>query len=192
MCYRTQKTTDSQIFSINKPSASTDNFHEQKLTQNIKNENNRKTECIDLIKQLNKDISPKEFGNQTLSILSQHYNITQGILYKAQEPYLSILSTFAYHEDENKSFEFGQGLAGQVAKAQRIVNIQSIPAGYIKIISGLGESTPTNLLVCPLIVDGKTIGVLEVAAFEEFSKEDENNFEIIASELTNILHTANG
>ena len=71
------------------------------------------------------------------------------------------------------------------------VNIKQIPSGYIKAISGLGEATPSNLLICPLIQSGETRGVIELATFKEFSKEEENYFttlgEIINEKLSHLI-----
>src|SRR5205823_3261792 len=44
-----------------------------------------------------------------------------------------------------------------------------IPEGYIKISSGLGEGTPTNLAVMPILFEDQVLGVVELASFSRFT-----------------------
>ena len=161
----------------------------QKETENLQTILETTLSSIDA---LNIDkLGKKVFGEQLLSELADKFRITQGILYEidSEESKLCLLSSYAYYKKDSNTLEFGEGLAGQVAKAKRIVNIQSIPSGYIKTVSGLGESTPTNLLICPLLVEGETIGILELASFEEFSKETEHQFSLITQNISKKLNS---
>src|ERR1700722_17766776 len=63
----------------------------------------------------------------------------------------------------------GQSLIGQVAKSKRLVVVDEIPQGYIKITSGLGEAPPANLVVFPLLFEGEVLGVVELASFSRFT-----------------------
>ena len=83
---------------------------------------------------------------------------------------IELFAGYAYYLPESKilTYEFGEGLAGQVAKDGRLVNISSIPEGYISVISGLGKSSPTNLILVPVKNEQeKVLGVIEIASFSQ-------------------------
>ncbi|MFD2421217.1 HAMP domain-containing protein [Amycolatopsis pigmentata] len=65
--------------------------------------------------------------------------------------------------------EFGQSLVGQAARGQRPIVVDRTPPGYVKISSSLGESPSASLIVLPVVFDGRTLGVLEIAAFTPFN-----------------------
>jgi len=66
------------------------------------------------------------------------------------------------------SFGLGEGLIGQAAMDQRIFLIDNLPEEHFKVSSGLGKSSPRNLLVAPILVDGRVEAVVEIAAFQPF------------------------
>lgn len=74
-------------------------------------------------------------------------------------------------ESQRPTFEFGEGLVGQVAVEQNPINLDDIPEGYIKIISGLGSASPTHVLICPVKYGEELCGVVEIASFTKFSKQ---------------------
>jgi hypothetical protein len=47
------------------------------------------------------------------------------------------------------------------------MKITDIPDGYITVLSGLGSSSPSNLLIMPVINENETIGIAELAFFRE-------------------------
>ncbi len=89
--------------------------------------------------------------------------------------YIEMLSSFAYSIPESKKikYEFGEGLAGQVAKEGKKINISDVPDGYISIISGLGKSSPRHLTILPVKDNETVVGVVEIASFKEITSSDE-------------------
>lgn len=74
-------------------------------------------------------------------------------------------------ESQRPTFEFGEGLVGQVAVEQKSIRLDDIPEGYIKIISGLGSASPTHVLLCPVKYGEDLCGVVEIASFTKFSDQ---------------------
>lgn len=70
--------------------------------------------------------------------------------------------------DPKASFKLGEGLIGQAALDKRIFLIDHLPEEHMKITSGLGESLPRNLLVAPVLYEGKVEAVVEFAALQPF------------------------
>lgn len=151
---------------------------------------NNETELKDAISFMpTNNYTFNEISALVLETISKQYEITQGIVYKVDNDSkkLHFSAGYAYYKKESDTYEFGEGLAGQVAKAQRIVNIQSIPAGYIKTVSGLGESIPSHLLIIPVINNSNTLAVIELASFKEFNKDSETQFEHLAEIISEKL-----
>jgi two-component system, chemotaxis family, sensor kinase CheA len=69
------------------------------------------------------------------------------------------------------SFRLGEGLIGQAALDKRIFLIDKLPEEHFKVATGLGESSPRNLLVAPILVDGRVEAVVEFAAFRPFKAQ---------------------
>jgi len=72
-------------------------------------------------------------------------------------------------KDAPIQYQIGQSLIGQVAKSKRPIVVDNIPPGYIKISSGLGEASPSNLAIMPLMFEDQVLGVMELASFTRFT-----------------------
>ncbi|MGC7094770.1 HAMP domain-containing protein [Amycolatopsis lurida] len=66
-------------------------------------------------------------------------------------------------------FRFGESLVGQAARSRRTIAVDEMPAGFIAISSGLGQTAPTNLLVLPIVVEDQVLGVIELASVHRFT-----------------------
>ncbi|WP_284742209.1 HAMP domain-containing protein [Amycolatopsis sp. RTGN1] len=66
-------------------------------------------------------------------------------------------------------FAIGESLIGQAAVDHRTILVQDAPPEYALVSSGLGSSSPVNLIVLPVLFQGEVLGVLELASVNEFS-----------------------
>jgi signal transduction histidine kinase/CheY-like chemotaxis protein/HAMP domain-containing protein len=87
------------------------------------------------------------------------------------ETSLRLIAGYGLRADKDAPMQYriGQSLIGQVAKSKRLVVVDEIPPGYIRISSGLGEAPPANLVVFPLLFEGEVLGVVELASFSKFT-----------------------
>ena len=87
------------------------------------------------------------------------------------ETRLRLIAGYGLRADKDAPIQYriGQSLIGQVAKSKRLIVVDDIPQGYIKITSGLGEAPPANLVVLPLLFEGEVLGVVELASFSRFT-----------------------
>lgn len=114
-----------------------------------------------------------------LARLCMKLEASQGIYYNVkkekQKRFIEMQTSFAFSlpESETLTYEFGEGLAGQVAKEGKKINISNIPDGYIKIISGLGYASPSHLLIYPVKDGENVVAVAEIASFKEITEKDE-------------------
>ncbi|HEX3902639.1 MAG TPA: HAMP domain-containing protein [Polyangia bacterium] len=86
-------------------------------------------------------------------------------------PFLKLTSTYAYRERKGvgNRFKAGEGLVGQCALEKKTILLTRVPADYIQINSGLGEATPLNIIVLPVLFEGEIKAVIELASFHPFS-----------------------
>lgn len=123
--------------------------------------------------------SPEKILESALRVVCKQLEASQGAVYVAAQSgklrFVELRASFAYMKPESQGvrFELGEGLPGQVAKEGLLVNLKSVPDGYIKILSGLGKASPTNLLLIPVMAKDKIVGVVEIASFTTFAKKHE-------------------
>src|SRR5688572_19237521 len=88
---------------------------------------------------------------------------------------LKLLASYAARKRKSMATEFqlGEGLVGHCAVEKKILIIKDPPSNYVKINSGLGEATPTNIVVLPVLFEGQIKAVIELASFTPFN---ENQF----------------
>lgn len=116
---------------------------------------------------------------QVLTLICNELNASAAIIYGAdysREVYrLHWVASYAYYipDSEAKVYEFGEGLAGQVARSEVKMYLDKVPSDALQIKSGLGKSSPSKLLFLPLHYQGKLAGVLELGTFKSFSDEEQ-------------------
>ncbi len=113
---------------------------------------------------------PEKYFDQLLINLSKAIAIVQGVAYtlNRQTQTYSMVSTYAFYTtDTSRTFAIGEGIPGQVAKDKKLLFINDVPEGYIKIVSGLGTSSPKYMGVIPVIHGDETIALLEISTFEK-------------------------
>ncbi len=129
-----------------------------------------------------------------LSALCKELKAGLGALYltrtEIDAEYLEFSVGYAIHQTQKKSSRilFGEGLTGQAALSKESILIKDINDKNIKIYSGLGVATPTNILIVPLIKDDSVLGVLEIAGFNNFSIDTKTQLESIASIISEKLN----
>src|SRR5690606_27437295 len=69
-------------------------------------------------------------------------------------------------------FGLGESLVGQAGLEQKLMVVEDLPSGYATVSSGLGEAVPVQVLLAPLILNGRLLGILELMAFRPFRAED--------------------
>ena len=115
-------------------------------------------------------------GNRILSELAPLVNAQHGLFYMVEqlddEFVMKLLASYAYKERKHLSnvFRSGEGLIGQVAMEKKRILIGEVPDNYVKINSGLGEGTPLNLVVLPVLFEGELQAIIELASFNRFNE----------------------
>ncbi|MGH8001740.1 MAG: response regulator, partial [Brasilonema sp.] len=102
-----------------------------------------------------------------------------------------LLSSYAYRERKHLAnrFHLGEGLVGQCALEKERILLTEVPQDYIKISSGLGEATPLNVVVLPVLFEGQVTAVVELASFRRFSEIHLSFFDQLTESIAIVLNT---
>ncbi|MEE1825569.1 HAMP domain-containing protein [Streptomyces sp. BE20] len=83
---------------------------------------------------------------------------------------LNLIGSYAFPAGSTPTrFRLGESFVGQAARSRRTIAVDSLPAGYVTISSGLGRAEPASLIVLPIVVEGQVLGVIELAAVRDFT-----------------------
>ncbi|MGB3266393.1 MAG: HAMP domain-containing protein [Microcoleus sp.] len=107
------------------------------------------------------------------------------------DPFLKLLSTYAYRERKQlgNRFSLGEGLVGQCALEKERILLTEVPDNYVKISSGLGEATPLNIVVLPVLFEGQVTAVIELASFRRFSEVHLTFLDQLTESIAIVLNT---
>lgn len=106
---------------------------------------------------------------------------------------LVIEMTACYAYDRRKYLQKtilpNEGLVGRCYVEQKTIFMRQVPQSYIKVTSGLGEENPSRILIVPLKTSSSTLGVIELASFNEYTKHQVEFIEKIAANIAITLST---
>lgn len=112
--------------------------------------------------------------DQVIGKLVEYLKVNQGGIFIAEgaqedDLHLALKSHYAYQRKKfyEKRIEIGQGLIGQAYLEKDKIYMTDLPQHYIYISSGLGEATPSSILIVPLVYNDRVEGVIELASFHE-------------------------
>ena len=112
-------------------------------------------------------------GQMLLSELAPLVNAHQGTVYHLAEIEgnleLKLLSAYAESSDVRGTIQLGEGLAGQCALEKKRILLSNVPAEFVSISSSLGQAQRVSVVVLPVLFEGQTKAVIELATIQNFS-----------------------
>ncbi len=136
----------------------------------------------------------EEMSKEIITYITEYLKGQVGALYlfnnETKTLDLSASYAFSKRKGVSNSYAIGEGLVGQCAREQEIIQISPVPENYIRVTSGLGETSPNSIVVAPITFEEELIGVIEIATLKVFN---ENSIEYITNSLKSIgisLHSA--
>jgi HAMP domain-containing protein len=103
----------------------------------------------------------KTVAQMVLSELAPLVDAQQGVFYVNNsdngESVMRLLGGYAFNKRKNLANEFapGESLVGQCMLEKERILVTNVPAGYVHVKSGLGEASPKNILVLPVLFEGE-------------------------------------
>jgi len=113
-------------------------------------------------------------GQMLLSELAFIVNAQQGVIYQLETEEsggMRQLSAFADDGEHGhpQHLRLGEGLIGQCAIEKRRILITEVPESAISIRSGLLKAIPRNIIVLPVLFEGRVKAVIELASLSAFT-----------------------
>ncbi|MEY2591390.1 MAG: hypothetical protein QOJ67_3374 [Acidimicrobiaceae bacterium] len=138
-----------------------------------------------------------EVSSMILSELAPLVSAQHGVFYAMTspsdpgEPMLHLQAGYGYEERKrlSTSFRLGEGLVGQCAKEKKRILLTDVPGDYVRINSGLGASSPLNIIVLPILFEGTVRAVVELASFSAFSITHQAFLDQITESIGLVLST---
>jgi len=119
---------------------------------------------------------------EIICFLVRYTDANQGCFYTKEldsegKEQLVLKGTFAFNRKKfvEGTIPPGHGLLGQALRDKETLYMTDVPKNYVKITSGLGEASPTAVIIVPLMSGEEAVGGLELAFFRKL-QEFEINF----------------
>jgi HAMP domain-containing protein/two-component sensor histidine kinase/putative methionine-R-sulfoxide reductase with GAF domain len=113
-------------------------------------------------------------GQMLLSELSPLVRANQGAIYHLggteESRELRLLSTYAHTGQPIDTIRLGEGLVGQCAVEKKRILLDDVPPGFIAVSSSLGEAPRVSIVVLPILFEGETKAVIELATVHRFAE----------------------
>jgi signal transduction histidine kinase/HAMP domain-containing protein/ActR/RegA family two-component response regulator len=118
----------------------------------------------------------------------------QGAFYLADSPDGQVrlrraASYGAESMQDDRVFHAGEGLIGQAVVEKKPIRIQHVPPEHLRVRSGLGVSTPADLVVLPVLFEEQVLGVIELASFSPFNEVHTGFLEQLVETIGVVLNT---
>ena len=131
-------------------------------------------------------------GHMLLSEVAPLVGAHQGSMYQMsgdEDRSLRLLAGFATPKDQIERLKIGEGLVGQCALERQRILLSDVPAHYSPIMSSLGKAAPMNIVVLPVLFEGETKAVIELASLQTFSSAHITFLEQLTQSIGVVLNT---
>jgi len=136
----------------------------------------------------------ESLSRSVLEFLARYLDVAVAALYvRKEDGRLQRVAAYGLTHDSGEagqSLDSDQGLVGQAALENRVLQLDDLPASYLKVSSGLGQGSARHVLVVPVHNDGLVNGVVELGFLRALAPRDLEFVTMIASNIGNSLHAA--
>ncbi len=111
-------------------------------------------------------------GQMLLSELAPLVQAHQGSVYHVTDTSeMALLSSYAQTGELRLAprISLGEGLVGQCAVEKKRILLSDVPSDFVTISSSLGRSFRVSVIVLPVLFEGQTKAVIELASLQSFS-----------------------
>jgi ligand-binding sensor protein len=140
----------------------------------------RKTELSEAGLQMQQAQRVDELLRCYFNAAHRMFGALQGVAYlvdRADPDIMNLAGSYACADQPPAQLALGEGLLGQCAVEKRSQIIDTAMAGFAAIRSGLGETAPASLLLAPLMLHDRFLGVVEVALLHRPESAEQAQFE---------------
>ena len=136
----------------------------------------------------------ESLGRSVLEFVARYLGVAVAALYVREDNGdLRRVAGYGFSaEDEAKGHTFysAEGMVGQAALSNEVMQLDDLPENYLKIVSGLGKGSPRHVLLIPVHNDGQVNGVVELGFLRALGARDLEFVNMIANNIGNSIHAA--
>ena len=105
-------------------------------------------------------------ARNVITYLCKYIGARVGAVYLVEggQSELRLVGSYAFLSRKNvqTKIKVGEGLVGQAAFERETIVLTDVPEDYVRVVSGLGEDKPRNIVVIPFEFEGELQGVMEL------------------------------
>ena len=132
--------------------------------------------------------SKKDVPQRVLNEICNRVGAGQGAIYTNRNGLLELTQGYALGYDrQSASYNIGEGIVGRVAAEGWRLCLDRVPDGYITVFSGLGNSSPTQLVLTPVKSNEEVKGVIEIACFQPLNEQTLNHIDECAGAIATAI-----
>ncbi|WP_437880112.1 response regulator [Pseudomonas sp. LRF_L74] len=128
-----------------------------------------------------------ELGRNMLEFLAARLGMVVGGAYvRENHGGLQRIAAYGFSREmalAEQSFYNAEGLVGQAAQERRMLVLDRLPAGYLKVNSALGNGEPQTVVLLPTVNEGQVNGVIELGFLRPLGERDLGLLELIVGSL---------
>jgi CHASE3 domain sensor protein len=110
-------------------------------------------------------------GRSVLDFLARYLRFEVGAAYLREDNgSLRRIASYGFSQqadEAEQTFAGNESLVAQAALENRVLQLDDLPAGYLKVSSGLGDAAPRHVLIVPVVHEGLVNGVVELGFLRE-------------------------
>jgi len=135
-----------------------------------------------------------ELATKVITKLAKHVDAQVATLYTMNDSSqsLSLAASYAFTERKHNLnyIKPGEGLIGQAVLEKQAILFNNLPADYVKITSGTGETVPHSLLIQPFLFENEIKGVIELGFASPISDVKKEFIEKVVDAIGVAFNTA--
>src|SRR2546428_5214786 len=154
-----------------------------------------KTNLARFARMLQGQRDPMTVSKMILSELAPLVSAEHGVFYgmvaaNGNEARLVFQAGYAYKSRKTvpPEFRIGEGLVGQCALEKKRILVTDVPSDYVRITSGLGDASPLNIIVLPVLFEGEVRAVIELASFQRFNQTHQDFLDQLTESIGIVLN----
>ena len=131
-----------------------------------------------------------------ISNLVNYLDANQGAIFVLNDKdqdnqFFELMAAIAYDRRRymKKEIRLGEDLVGRCAHERASIYLTDIPEDYVEITSGLGNATPTSILIVPVLINEIVYGVMEIASFHKMQDYQIEFVEKIGESIASTLNS---
>jgi CheY-like chemotaxis protein/signal transduction histidine kinase/HAMP domain-containing protein len=102
---------------------------------------------------------------------------------------LALLSSYAQGGELAERIGIGEGLVGQCAAEKRRILLADVPADFVRIESSLGHAGRVSVVVLPVLFEGETKAVIELASLQNFNAGSLAFLDVLTQSIGAVFNT---